>query len=90
VGRSPRFNVRKHDHFAGVGKIDMRIEVNKGLIEQITIYGDFAGLQPVADLEQRLIGTRYDPDALAEVLQPVDITAYFGNLEKAALLRLLY
>lgn len=90
VGRSPRFNVRKQDRFEGVGKIDMRIEVNKGLIEQITIYGDFAGLQPVAELEQRLVGVRYDPDALADVLGPVDISGYFGSLEKAALLRLLY
>lgn len=90
VGRSPRFNVRKQDRFEGVGKIDMRIEVNKGLIEQITIYGDFAGLQPVAELEQRLIGVRYDPDALAAVLEPVDISGYFGSLEKDAFLRLLY
>lgn len=90
VGRSPRFNVRKQDRFEGVGKIDMRVEVNKGLIEQITIYGDFAGLQPVAELEQRLMGVRYDPDALAGVLEPVDISGYFGSLEKAALLRLLY
>ncbi|MBX3060298.1 MAG: lipoate--protein ligase [Anaerolineae bacterium] len=90
VGRSPRFNVRKQDRFEGVGKIDLRIEVHKGLIEQITIYGDFAGLQPVAELEQRLLGVRYDPDALADVLESVDISGYFGNLEKAALLRLLY
>ncbi|HRQ41182.1 MAG TPA: lipoate--protein ligase [Chloroflexota bacterium] len=90
VGRSPRFNVRKQDRFEGVGKIDMRIEVHKGLIEQITIYGDYAGLQPVAELEKRLIGVRYDPDALAELLEPVDMTAYFGNLEKADFLRLLY
>ncbi len=90
VGRSPRFNVRKQDRFEGVGKIDMRIEVHKGLIEQLTIFGDFAGLQPVAELEQRLVGTRYDPDALAAVLEPVDISGYFGSLEKDAFLRLMY
>lgn len=90
VGRSPRFNVRKHDRFDGVGKIDMRIDVNKGHIQQIKIYGDFAGLKNVAELEAHLAGVRYDPDALAEALHPLDITAYFGNLDPSRFLRLLY
>ncbi len=50
VGRSPRFNVQKSERFS-VGKVDLRIDVDKGLIQSVKIYGDFFGKKDVDILE---------------------------------------
>lgn len=89
-GRSPRFNVRKEERFAGVGKLDARIEVEKGRILHMKLYGDFAGHEDVARLESSLIGLRYEPDDMASALAKIDITAYLGPMEQEALVRFLY
>src|SRR5690606_6424913 len=41
-GKSPRFNIQKTERFPS-GGIDLRLEVNKGIIEEVKIYGDFFG-----------------------------------------------
>lgn len=89
VGRSPRFNVQKSERFPA-GKVDARIDVDKGLVQSIKIYGDFAGKQEIAELEERLIGVRYDPDLLAEALQDSDVQHYIGGLTREQFLELLY
>ena len=89
VGRSPRFNVQKSERFAA-GKVDARIDVDKGLIQSIKIYGDFAGKQEIAELEARLIGVRYDPDVLAETLQDSNIQHYIGGLTREQFLEMIY
>jgi len=89
IGRSPHFNVQKSERFP-VGKLDVRIDVDKGRIQAAKIYGDFAGRRDVAGLEAQLTGLRYDPDALAAALEDVDIEPYFGKLPKADFLALIY
>ncbi len=89
VGHSPRFNVQKSERFAA-GKVDARIDVDKGLIQSIKIYGDFAGKQEIAELEARLIGVRYDPDVLAETLQDSNIQHYIGGLTREQFLEMIY
>jgi lipoate-protein ligase A len=88
-GRSPEFNLQKSDRLPA-GKIDVRIKVIDGRIDTLRIYGDFAGLRDVAELEQQLAGVRYDREALATSLADVDLQPYFGDLNKAAFLKLLY
>ncbi|HSG16973.1 MAG TPA: lipoate--protein ligase [Anaerolineae bacterium] len=88
-GRSPKFNVQKTDRFPA-GKLDARIEVQRGRIEAIKIYGDFAGKREVAELEERLAGTAYDREALERTLTDIDLAPYFGVLSQEELLGLLY
>jgi lipoate-protein ligase A len=89
VGRSPHFNVQKSERFA-VGKVDARIDVDKGLLQSIKIYGDFTGKQEIAELEARLLGLRYDADVLAEALQDIDIQQYIAGLTGEQFLELIY
>ena len=42
-GKSPKFNM-KHSHRFPTGGVDVRLEVNKGIIEEVKIYGDFFGV----------------------------------------------
>ena len=88
-GRSPKFNLQKTGSFPA-GKLDARIDVKRGRIEAIKIYGDFAGKREVAELERRLVGTAYDRDVLAVVLADIDLAPYFGVLSQEELLGLLY
>jgi lipoate-protein ligase A len=89
IGRSPRFTIQKSERFP-VGKIDARVDVERGRIKNIKFFGDFAGLKEVQGLEAHLIGVRYDRDELAAALNGRDIAGYFGELPAATLLDLLY
>jgi len=88
-GRSPAFNMQKSEKLP-VGKLDARIDVDKGYIQAIKIYGDFSGQQDVAELELQLTGLRYDADAVAELLTEIELEPYFGPLEKETFLKLLF
>jgi lipoate-protein ligase A len=88
-GKSPRFNVQKSHRFPS-GKIDVRIDVQRGLIEEIKIYGDFLGDGDVAEIEARLQGTRYDREALAAALVGVELAPYFGGVTQEEFADLLY
>jgi lipoate-protein ligase A len=89
IGRSPHFNIQKSAQLP-VGKIDVRIDVAEGHIQAIKIYGSFTGQQDVAELEQALAGLRYEKQTIAEAVQDIDITPYFGQLDTADFLALLY
>lgn len=88
-GRSPAFNIQKSEKLP-VGKLDARIWVEKGHIQAIKIYGDFSGQQDVGELEQQLIGLRYDREAIEAALGTTDLAPYFGPLAKASFLNLLF
>ena len=87
-GRSPAFNIQKSEKLA-VGKLDARIDVVKGHIQAIKIYGDFSGQQDVAGLEKELVGLRYDREAIEAALAETEIEPYFGPLDKGTFLNLL-
>ncbi|MFJ7508451.1 lipoate--protein ligase [Peribacillus simplex] len=88
-GKSPKFNLQNSHRFA-VGSVDIRLEVNRGIIENCKIYGDFFGVGEVADIEQKLTGTRYEKEAISSVLDEIDVRHYFGNVTKEEILALIY
>jgi len=88
-GKSPKFNLQ-HSHRFPVGSIDVRLEVNKGLIENCKIYGDFFGVGDVSDIETRLIGLRYEKSELEKALADLEISRYFGNITKDEFVNLIY
>ncbi|WP_144554831.1 lipoate--protein ligase [Bacillus sp. X1(2014)] len=88
-GRSPKFNLQ-HSHRFPVGSIDVRLEVNKGVIENCKIYGDFFGVGDVSEIEEKLTGTRYEKNEIEKALAEIDTTHYFGNIAKEDFLNLLY
>ncbi|WP_110114388.1 lipoate--protein ligase [Bacillus sp. CGMCC 1.16541] len=88
-GKSPKFNVQ-HSHRFPVGQIDVRLEVNKGTIEQCKIFGDFFGVGDVSEVEQKLTGIRYEKASIVQALEDVEIKHYFGNINKEEFIDLLY
>ncbi|WP_374019466.1 lipoate--protein ligase [Paenibacillus thiaminolyticus] len=78
-GSSPKFNVEHSKKFPA-GIVDVRMDVEDGLIQRMKIYGDFFGVGEVSDIEARLQGVRYEEQAIREALADMDINHYLGNI----------
>jgi len=88
-GRSPDFNIQRSKRFP-VGEIDLRLDVEKGHIKNLKIYGDFFGREPVDEIEEMLKDVRYEPSDIEIALNGIEIQEYFGDVEKAEFLDLVY
>ncbi len=88
-GKSPKFNLQLSHRFP-VGSIDVRLAVEKGIIENCKIFGDFFGVGDVSEIESKLIGCRYEKGEIEKALADVDTTYYFGNVSKEELINLIY
>ncbi|MBM7694025.1 lipoate-protein ligase A [Peribacillus deserti] len=88
-GKSPKFNLQRTHRFP-VGGIDVRLEVNKGRIEECKIFGDFFGVGDVQDIEEKLIGRRYEKEEIIEALEDISIQHYFGNISKEDFIQFIY
>ncbi len=88
-GSSPPFNVQKQQRY-DFGQIDARIEVKKGVIQSLKIYGDFFGEHEIAELEARFVGVRFDRDELAQVIADVEVGGWIAGMSGDTLLEFLY
>lgn len=88
-GKSPKFNV-KHSHRFPVGGIDVRLQVEKGLVEDAKIFGDFFGVGDVSELETAITGVKYERAALDEAISGIDIPKLLGGITKDEFLQLIY
>ncbi len=89
-GHSPDFDIQHTRHFAA-GIIDFRLKVKRGgAIENVKIYGDFFGQRPVSEIEDALVGVRYDKRAIEGALEGIDLYPYVGEVDRAEFLDLIY
>jgi len=88
-GKSPKFNLQ-HSHRFPVGQIDVRFEVDKGVIKNCKIYGDFFGVGEVQEIEEKLTGLKYEKSQIAAALEEIEIKHYFGNISKEDFINLIY
>lgn len=80
-GKSPKFNLEKTEKFPS-GIIELKMDVNKGMIQDIKIYGDFFVRTPISSLEEKLKGVKYTRKDINEALKDVNIQDFFNNMEK--------
>ena len=78
-GRNPDFNVQKEARFSS-GIIQVYLNVVKGRLKNVKIFGDFFGDRNVEDIEIALTGVLYDAEAIRSVLAPLPISEYFSNI----------
>lgn len=88
-GKSPAFDIQKSHKFES-GLVDVRLDVSKGLIKDCKIYGDFFGIGDVSVIEESLVGTKYQRQALEEALADIDVPHYLGKITKEQLIDLIY
>ena len=78
-GEDPPYNVQRAQRFPA-GELDVRIDVQKGRIEALRVFGDFMGRRDVAELEAHLRGLPYDRPAVADAIASLDVGSYFGDI----------
>lgn len=88
-GRSPDFNIHRTHRFP-IGEIDIRLMVKKGRIENVKIYGDFFGKEPLENIENALHGKKYDLSEIEKALEHFELREYFGDLPKGEFIDLIY
>ncbi|GGI65816.1 lipoate--protein ligase [Enterococcus alcedinis] len=88
-GKSPKFELERRKRFP-IGSVEMKLNVQKGVISEIRIYGDFFGLGEIKDVEDQLTGVKYEKEALKEAIEKINISKYFGNITEEDLLELIY
>ena len=67
-GRSPKFTIDRTGRFAG-GKVQFKLDVQKGLIRDAAVYGDFFSTLDADTLCAALLGCPYERGAVLEALQ---------------------
>ncbi|RPJ95780.1 lipoate--protein ligase [Rummeliibacillus sp. TYF005] len=88
-GQSPKFNIQRTKKFPS-GFIDLRLQVKKGIMEQVHIFGDFFGVGEMKDIEEVLNGKKYEPHEISKALENIDIPKYFGGVSKEEFIKLIY
>lgn len=87
-GKSPKFNITKVGRFEG-GKIEIKLDVNKGIIENCNLYGDFFGTVDVTKLCISLIGCEYNKESVKAALEKQQMDHVFYNISFDELIDLI-
>ena len=66
-GMSPKFSITNVGRFAG-GKVELRLDVKKGIIEGAVLFGDFFASEKVDQIAEVLTGCLYQKEAVREAL----------------------
>ena len=67
-GADPKFNIERTGRLAG-GKMQFKIDVQKGIIRHAAVYGDFFSTLDAETICAALVGCRYERSAVLEALQ---------------------
>ena len=86
-GFSPNYNFQQAIKIPA-GFIEIHLDVHKGMIEKVRIFGDFFASKSIEELENRLVGVRHEPNAVEEILRHTDLQAYFGKVTTEEILEL--
>lgn len=78
-GKSPKFNITKTGRFDG-GKMEFKLDVNKGKITDCHIYGDFFGTIDISVLSNALIGTDYEKESIKKAIAQCDVKQGFYHI----------
>lgn len=83
-GRFKQFEYSLTERFP-IGTMSIGLSIEHAKISSIQINGDFFGTKDVREVEDALVGTRLRKVDLLLALEPIDLTSYFGELTKKAL-----
>lgn len=88
-GKSPEFTYENSARFAG-GKVEVFADVQEGIVQKIRFQGDYLGVNDVEELENSLIGKRFDRETVQETFNQVPFASYFGTITEEELLSILF
>ena len=87
-GNSPNYSTNNKIRTKG-GSIQMTADIRKGIIQDISFYGDFFSEDDVQNFVNQLVGMPFSKQELQKKLAEIDVKRYFNNTTKEELLELL-
>lgn len=78
-GAAPEYTISRSVRYPA-GKVTTYANIDKSVIKSIKIYGDFFGIKDVKDIEDLLVGVRYEYQDILETLKTIDTTEYFSRM----------
>ncbi len=88
-GYSPNYSFKKDIKTLG-GMLEMNLDVEKGIIKKVKIFGDFFNEKDIAEIEQALIGIAHDEQSIRMLLNNYTIGEYFTNITSDDLLEAMF
>jgi lipoate-protein ligase A len=83
-GYSPKYAFQKGIKTPG-GHLEVHLDVDKGLIQAIKIYGDFFAKKEIDEVEAFLIGKEHRQESVLQALQSIHSSDYFNNISEEEL-----
>ena len=87
-GNSPKYSFYNEKRFAA-GTFEVHIDVLKGIIKDIKIFGDFFGKNDISELEASLKNISHEKASISKALSNIDISKYITNITLDELISLL-
>lgn len=78
-GNSPKYSFTNTRKYTG-GYVEFNLNVDKGIIKEIKLFGDFFGKCDVSEIERALTGVKHSEEEIRTVLSKFDINNYFSNI----------
>ena len=92
-GESPKYSFYKSAKLTG-GIVEVNMNVEKGMVTALEIYGDYFFTKPTEEFAKLLLGEsgelRHTPEEFAKRLKAIDIPQYFNNTTKEELMELFF
>jgi len=88
-GYSPEYDFINKKRFKG-GSLEIQLSVNKGIIKNIKIYGDFLPLYPIDELINLLLGKPYIKETIEKTVSDNIIRDCLGSISKKEFLDTLF
>lgn len=79
-GHSPKYEFEKMIRTEG-GSLEFHFNVEKGIVKDIRIYGDFFHKHDIEDVQKSLIGVKHDYNTIVEQLSKFNFNEYFKNIK---------
>ncbi len=86
---SPKYNFYNEKKLS-IGTIELSIDVEKGIMQHIKIFGDFFGEGNIENIEKALIGKKHNTKEIHSVIDNINMKKYFGNIKKEDFIELFF
>lgn len=88
-GSSPKYNFINEKKFLG-GTVEINLNVEKGIIKALKIFGDFFGEKDITDIENALLGVKHSEEHIKEVLAALPFELYMTNITIDNLIEVIF
>lgn len=81
-GKNPKYEINNAVYVESVGTIDIYLNIEKSLIKEIKIYGDFFAKEDIDFIEKKLVGIKHNYEDVLNQLKTIEnFGDYFFNLK---------